>query len=136
MIFFCLILNIIIAIREIVTWLIPKFIQYRIRRRHLSIYQAENIIFYRRMLEILLKIHIYKPPAMTPREFAFQVVAYDQALAPVGRLSELYYKIRFGNAPIDDHMQQNIDSAVTQLMIFTHSIRKTIKRPWPWEKKN
>jgi hypothetical protein len=133
MIFFCLILNGVIAVREIVNWLIPQFVQYRIHRRDLEAYTAPNILFYRRMLEILLKIHIYKNPSLTPREFAFDIIRHDPALAPVGRLSELYYKIRFGSLPVDEPTQQNIDAALNQLTIFSQSIRKTIRRPWAWE---
>jgi len=132
-IFFGMLVNIGIGIRELMAWIMPKYIRRRNRKRNLKIYNLETVLFYRQMLEILDEVGLYKPLHQTPREFAMDVIAYDRAFEPVGKISEIYYRVRYGGLEIDEARTQNVDEFLTQLRIFTHSIRKTIKRPWPWE---
>ncbi|MBN2209807.1 MAG: transglutaminase domain-containing protein, partial [Sedimentisphaerales bacterium] len=137
MIFFLAIVDIGIGVRELLLWLIPKYTRWRAYRRYLCCYDDNTIAFYPQMLQMLQHLHLHKPAAMTPREFAIRVMHYDEeAFAPVGQLSEAYYRVRFGRLPLDETRRQFIDDALQRLGIVIKSICNTVKRPWPWEHKS
>ena len=133
MIFFFSVINIGIGIREFFAWSIPKFLRWQIFRRNIYIYSQESVTFYRRMLETLNEIEINKPAGQTPREFAMCVMGYDKAFEPVGNLSELYYRVRFGGMSLDEKGCQAVEDALRQLAVIVTSVRKTASRPWPWQ---
>ncbi len=134
MIFFLTLIDAGIGIRELLAWLIPKYTRWRAYRHYLECYDDEAVDFYPQMLHMLQHLYLHKPAAMTPREFALKVMHYDEeAFAPVGQLSEAYYRVRFGKMPLDDVRRAFIDDALQRLSIVTKSVRNTVKRPWPWE---
>jgi len=133
LIFFLFLIDLGIGLRELFAWLIPAHIRRRRRKRNLSHYTRQTAGFYRRMLEILQRINIYKPPALTAREFAFQIMPYSRDFAPIGTISEAYYHARFSKSKLSQQKQKAIENALKHLDIFTLSVKKTVPRPWPWE---
>lgn len=133
MIFFLFLIDLGIGTRELLLWVIPRCIRWQTRRKTLHIYDEPAVAFYPQMLELLQEINLDKSDSLTAREFALKVMKYDEALAPIGQISEAYYRIRFGRMPLDDTGRQFIEDAMTRLKLTVLSIRKTAHRPWPWE---
>lgn len=133
MIFFLFLIDVGIGISVLTTWGIPRFILWRKHKRQLSAYGENTIGFYREMLITLQDIHLYKQPHQTSREFAFQVMGYSKDFSPVGRISEVYYRLRFGNEALNDENKILVDKALQHLKMVVLSLKKTTERPWSWE---
>lgn len=133
MIFFLCLIDLGIVINVLVTWGIPRVILWRKHKRQISAYSESSIGFYREMLYLLQEIHLYKPTHQTSREFALAVMAYSKDFDPVGHISEVYYRLRFGNESLDQEHQALVDKALERLKVFVLSLKKTTERPWPWE---
>jgi hypothetical protein len=133
MIFFLFLIDGGIGLKELYHWLVPWYLKRRRQKLLLASYADSSIDFYRHMLQMLQEIELVKPPHMTPREFAFQVQKYSDDFNPVGRISEAYYKVQFGNAQPQGAEWEAVQSALNTLDLFVQSLRKTVKRPWVWE---
>lgn len=130
MIFFCTLTVLAIIVRELLAYLLPKYTRWRTRRRNLKIYDTGAIGFYRQMLQTLQAIGIHKERHLTPREFALRVTAYGRDFAPVGFLSEMYYRVRFGRCELDREKQENLKNALNKLRVFVASSARSCPRPW------
>jgi hypothetical protein len=133
MIFFCALIALGIGLRELLAWGLPRWALRRTRRRYLQSYREHAIGFYRQMLELLQEVSIFKEPNLTAREFAQMVRAYDPGFEPVGAVSEMYYRVRFGKTDLDETERRAIDKALERLAIMITSLKKTAPHPWPWE---
>ena len=84
--------------------------------------QVQTVRFYERMLRLLLHHDIVKPAEQTPHEFAGTFEAPRPELAPaVGRLTDLYYAVRFGHAQLTGKQIRWVHEALITL-------RKTLGR--------
>jgi len=74
------------------------------------------VLFYQQMLTLLQRKGFAKPPATTPSEFAEQVIrALPSAGTDVSRITELFYKARFGNYRLNGEDEELIQSALLRL---------------------
>lgn len=78
--------------------------------------QLAAVRLYARMLRLLAKRGFPKPPGATPREFAGQVAgAWAEAGRVVTPLTELYCRVRFGQAPLPEEEFQQAQSLLASL---------------------
>ena len=47
--------------------------------------------------------------------------------------SEAYYKVQFGHLDPHGAEWEAVQTALNTLDVFLLSLKKTVKRPWPWE---
>jgi transglutaminase-like putative cysteine protease len=72
--------------------------------------------FYDDLLRMLQKHQIDRPPQLTPLEFSRHLTFVPgEAFDTIGRLTRLYYKIRYGTAEIDDARQRRLVRVVNRL---------------------
>ena len=132
-IFFLFLIDVGIGIKVLITWVIPWYLQWRKHKQHIRAYAPSEYVFYREMLELLQGLQIHKAQHQTSREFALAVMDYSKDFGPVGFISEMYYRLRFGGESLDEKNQASLDKALERLGLFALSLKKTSKRPWPWE---
>ena len=132
-IFFLFLIDLSIGCKELYNWLIPWYLQRRAHKRLLASYADSDVDFYRHMLKMLQQIDYYKPPHLTPREFAVQAQAFNQDFKPIGRVSEAYNKVCYGDEKPDEKEWESVRKAIAHLEQVIKSIRKFSPRPWPWE---
>lgn len=133
-IFFALLMNIAIGVRELLAWGMPRLESRRARRKTWRIYQSPTGGFYPRMLRMLSEVRLFKGVEKTPREFAVQVIGYDARLAPVGEISEAYYQVRYGGRPMGVQELEVIEAELVKLAAAVRALKKMPRRRWPWEK--
>ncbi len=134
-IFFLFLMNVGVGMKELYHWLIPWYLRRRSRRRLLASYTESSVDFYRHMLKMLQEINLYKPPHITPREFALQAQSYGEDFRPVGQISEAYYRVCYGENPPDPAEWQSVQEAIRHLEVVIRSLKKTAPRPYLWETK-
>lgn len=134
-IFFLFLINIGVAMKELYHWLIPWYLRRRSRRRLLASYTESSVDFYRHMLKMLQEINLYKPPHMTPREFALQAQTYGEDFRPVGQISEAYYRVCYGENHPGPAEWQSVQEAIRHLEVVIRSLKRTAPRPYLWETK-
>jgi hypothetical protein len=77
--------------------------------------QVRSVRFYERMLRMLLQHDIVKPAELTPREFTFALGKYTELRPAVGRLTDLYYAVRFGNRQLTGRQIGSVHEALGQV---------------------
>ena len=104
-----------------------SFRRYRLRRRAARIGLADlppdaqarlvrQLAFYDGLVRLLARHRIARPPHLTPLEFSRSLAflpanAYDT----IGRLTNIFYRIRFGGADLDDGRQRRLLDMVARL---------------------
>jgi hypothetical protein len=63
--------------------------------------RRSQVVFYQRMLRLLARRGIARPPTATAREFASTLAARPQVHSPVMELTTLYERIRFGGESLN-----------------------------------
>ena len=101
--------------------------RYRMRRRAARIGLADlpadaqarlvrQLAFYDGLVQLLGRHRITRPPHLTPLEFS-QSLSFlpPAAYQLIGRLTEVFYRIRFGGADVDDGRQRRLMNMVDRL---------------------
>ena len=101
--------------------------RYRMRRRAARIGLGDlspdaqarlvrQLAFYDGLVQLLARHRIVRPPHLTPQEFS-RSLSYlpPAAYELVTRLTEVFYRIRFGGATVDDGRQRRLVSVVGRL---------------------
>ena len=83
---------------------------------------ADEVPFYRQMLEYLEQAGFHKLPQQTHREFAESVAQGEPKNEPLNRLRTLtktitdsYYLVRFGNGKLDEQQTKAVEIALHDL---------------------
>jgi hypothetical protein len=63
--------------------------------------RRSRVVFYERMLRLLARRGIARPPTVTAREFASTLAARPQVCSPVMELTVLYERVRFGGESLN-----------------------------------
>ena len=117
--------GLVVAILGALAWF--AYERYRLRRRAERIGLSDlspeaqarlvrQLAFYDRLVQLLARHRITRPPHLTPQEFAgtlsfLPANAYDT----VRRLTGVFYRIRFGGADLDDGRQRRLLGMVERL---------------------
>src|SRR5205085_1002672 len=77
---------------------------------------VRQLAFYDGLVQLLARHRIVRPAHLTPQEFS-RSLSYlpPAAYEVVARLTEVFYRIRFGGASIDDGRQRRLLAAVDRL---------------------
>jgi hypothetical protein len=72
--------------------------------------------FYDDLLQLLSKHHITRPRHLTPMEFS-QSLAFlpNESFDTIRRLTELFYKVRYGNAQLSHGLQRKLGNVIERL---------------------
>src|SRR5207247_2141389 len=109
----------------VVTWFVVQ--QRRLRRRAKRIgltglpmeeqlRLAKQLAFYDQLTQVLAERRIHRPPHLTPREFAESLVFLPgEAYRVVLRLTNLLYRVRFGNSTLRADLQARLERVVERL---------------------
>ena len=77
---------------------------------------VRQLAFYDGLVQLLARHRITRPPHLTPLEFSRSLSFLPpQAYEVVGRLTEVFYRIRFGGADVDDGRQRRLVGVVGRL---------------------
>jgi transglutaminase-like putative cysteine protease len=95
----------------------------RRRRRGAAARRTVQVAFYKRLLDVLARIHGLQPrPVQTPREFAtdaglaLRTRTAAAAVADVpAEVAELFYRVAFGERPLTDDEARAVDSRLDAL---------------------
>jgi transglutaminase-like putative cysteine protease len=72
--------------------------------------------FYDDLVRLLAKHHIVRPKHMTPLEFSQSLLFLpSQAYESVRRLTEIFYRVRFGESELSAGMQKRLDAVIGRL---------------------
>ncbi len=97
-------------------WLRTRAVANSERHAVLTPRQAAVAAMYRRMLRELAVRGLYKTPWMTPHEFVDQVRLRRRSAAPmVEPITELYCRVRFGQAPLPSEEVQHAETLLQDL---------------------
>ncbi len=90
---------------------------------------VRQLAFYDGLVQLLARHRIARPPHLTPLEFSRSLSflppnAYDT----VGRLTGVFYRIRFGGADLDDGRQRRLLAAVDRLESMMPAVGASAER--------
>lgn len=86
----------------------------RLRKRHLR--RARRVEFYQRLERTAARRGIRRAPSQTQREFAHQIACSRTLSAPLPvRITDAFYRVRFGGERLDREEVHQIEQALTQL---------------------
>jgi hypothetical protein len=75
------------------------------------------VVFYERMLRLLARRGIARPPTVTAREFASTLAARPQVSSPVMELTVLYERVRFGGESLNPVEERRAVALLQQLAV-------------------
>ncbi len=85
--------------------------------------QAQTVLFYFQMLDLLRAKGLSKPDTLTPQEFLRKIPATPAPLRPAAsELTGLYYRVRFADVPLSDQEQQRVTELLQALKSATPSM--------------
>ncbi|HEX8185247.1 MAG TPA: DUF3488 and transglutaminase-like domain-containing protein [Blastocatellia bacterium] len=88
-------------------FVLPRWRSRRLARRN---HRESAVLFYEQMLAIARRSGMVKQPDQTPVEFA-ALSGSDE----IGKITALYNRVRFGNAPLDDAEIRQVSKLLTEL---------------------
>ncbi|MEM8875422.1 MAG: DUF3488 and transglutaminase-like domain-containing protein [Planctomycetota bacterium] len=115
----------VIAILGLLTWFGIERIRLRRRAKRIGIEElpadrkrrlARQLAFYDDLLRFLAKRGITRPDHLTPREFAASLTFLPaEAFDAVGRLTEIFYDVRFGQRSLTGRRRQQLQNFIEKL---------------------
>lgn len=77
---------------------------------------AKQLRFYDDLLKLLARRRIGRPPHLTPREFAATLGFLPSAVyETIGRLTEVFYRVRYGEKPLDALELRQVDASIAEI---------------------
>lgn len=77
---------------------------------------AKQLRFYDDLLKLLARQRIGRPPHLTPREFAATLgFLPPEVYGKVGHITEVFYRVRYGEKPLAPHELHDVDRAITEI---------------------